>query len=107
MSETDTRWHDVAAVDEVPEMLPKKVEVAGRSVLLCRSNGAIFAVDEICPHKYESMAYGVVFEGRITCPHHQYAFDLETGRCNKRRCEPVQTYDCEVRESRVFVGFPD
>ncbi len=106
MNEDGIKWHDAAALDEIPDMMPRKVEVGGRSMLLCKSGGEVYAVDEMCPHKYESMAYGVIFQGRITCPHHQYAFDLETGRCNKRRCEPVQTYRCEVRDSRVFIGLP-
>lgn len=91
------------AVDEIPQMMPRKVDVDGRSVLLCREAGEVWAVDEICPHKQRSMAYGVVFGGKITCPHHQYEFDLDTGRCNRRRCAPVMTYEVEVFEDTVYV----
>ena len=92
----------VCAVDEVPEHMPLKVEAFGRAVLLCRSDDGIYAVDEICPHENESMARGVVFEGQIICPHHQYRFDLDTGRCN-RRCAPVQTYEVRVVEDEVWL----
>lgn len=92
------------ATSEVPEIMPRKVALAGHSVLICRApDGHYHAVDEICPHKRESMAYGVVHDGKIICPHHQYAFELETGRCNKRRCPPVATYSVRVVDDEVFV----
>ena len=92
----------VCAVDEVPEHMPRRVEVNGRGVLVCRKDGEIFAVDAICPHENESMERGVIFQGQIICPHHQYRFDLKTGRCN-RRCAPVQTYEVKVVDGGVWV----
>lgn len=93
----------VAAIDEIPEQMPRLVEVDGRGILLCRSSEGISALDEICPHKRESMKYGVVFMGKLICPHHQYGFNLLNGRCDKRRCEPVPTYEVEVVDDEVFV----
>lgn len=93
----------VANVEDVPSQMPRLVELDGRGVLLCRGNDGIRALDEICPHKRESMKFGVVFMGKLICPHHQYGFNLENGRCDKRRCEPVQTYDVEVVDDEVWV----
>ncbi len=89
---------------EVPAVMPVKVSIDGRSILVCRGEDGFFAVDELCPHKMESMAYGVVHGGRIICPHHQNSFDLQTGVCNIRRCAPLQTYPVELSdEGDVFV----
>lgn len=96
-------FEEVCAVDDIPQMMPRKVQVGGRSVLLCKDAGEVYAVDEICPHKNKSMAYGVVHHGKITCPHHQYDFELGTGRCKRRKCAPVMTYAVEVVDGRVFV----
>ncbi len=92
----------VCTVDEVPEQMPRRVKVDGRGVLVCRSGDEIFAVDEICPHKNRSMKWGVLFQGKIICPHHQYQFDLQTGRCNQR-CAPVQTYEVKIVDGQVWV----
>ena len=83
---------------EVPAVMPVKVSLAGRSLLVCRGEDGFFTVDELCPHKQESMAYGVVHGGKIICPHHQYSFDLHTGKCNIRRCAPLQTYATELSD---------
>lgn len=96
-------YEKACSVEDIPAMMAKKVEVAGRGVLLCREDDEVYAVDEICPHKKRSMAYGVVLDGKIVCPHHQYEFELDTGRCRGRRCAPVLTYEVEVVDEDVFV----
>ena len=92
----------VCAVDEVGAPLPKRVELDGRGVLLCRDGGEYYAVSDICPHENKSMKFGVVFNGEITCPHHQYRFKLEDGRCN-RRCAPLQTFQVEVYADQIWL----
>lgn len=96
-------FEEVCGIDEIPQMMPRKVHTGGRNVLLCKDDAQVYAVDEICPHKDKSMAYGVVHHGKITCPHHQYDFELATGRCNRRKCAPVMTYSVEVVDDSVFV----
>ncbi|MBA2664825.1 MAG: Rieske 2Fe-2S domain-containing protein [Bradymonadaceae bacterium] len=91
-------------VDEVPVIMPKRVEVHGRGVLICKADEGFFAVDEYCPHKYKSMAMGIVFDGQINCPWHGYVFDLETGRCKSgKRCAPVTTYEVQVVDAYIWV----
>jgi nitrite reductase (NADH) small subunit len=96
-------FEKACATAEVPTMMPKKVELSTRSVLVCREGDSFYAVDEICPHKQKSMAMGLVFEGKIVCPWHQYGFNLETGRCDQRRCAPVETYEVRVVDDVVYV----
>ena len=93
-------WATWRACDasRVPEMMPLKLTLADRAILVCRSLGQVWAVDEMCPHKRESMAYGVVHEGQIICPHHQYAFDLDTGRTTMRRCPPATVYSAQLAD---------
>lgn len=88
---------------EVPSMMPKRVELSARAVLVCRQDDDFFAVDEVCPHKQRSMASGIVFGGEIICPWHSYAFDLQTGRCNQRRCAPATLYEVALVDDRVYV----
>jgi len=95
-------YQDVCGVDEVGAPLPKLVELDGRKVLICRDDGAYHAVDAICPHENQLMKFGVVFGGEITCPHHQYRFKLDSGKCN-RRCAPLEVFDVEVLDERIWV----
>lgn len=96
-------YHRVCTIDEVPEHMPRHALVDGHPILICRLGQRLFAMTELCPHKQESMRYGVVMEGKLVCPSHMYGFDLETGRCDKRRQPPARTYPLEVRGDEVWV----
>ncbi len=100
---TDENFERVCTLEEVPEHMPRRVQYKGRGVLICRDGDELFAVDEVCPHENESMKRGVIFDGEIICPHHQYRFDLKTGRCNQR-CAALQTYRLEVIDEEIWLG---
>lgn len=78
-------------VEDVPSMRPIRIEKNGRGILVCKENSEFFAFDEYCPHKNLSMEHGVVLQGTLICPWHQYRFALDTGRCSRRRCAPATT----------------
>jgi nitrite reductase (NADH) small subunit len=60
------------------------------------------AFHDICIHKQRRLSEGVILNGRIVCPGHQWAFDLATGHCAAReRDQP--TYRAKVVDDRVLV----
>jgi nitrite reductase (NADH) small subunit len=91
-------------VEKVPQMRPLKVMKDGRGILVCEEAGKIYAFDEACPHKGLSMEHGVVLQGMLVCPWHQYKFDLETGRCRRRRCAPATPIEVEIKEDEVHLA---
>lgn len=96
-------YEHVASMDEIPEMRPLVVEVNGHGVLLCLQDGEVRAMDEICPHKQLSMRHGFVHGGAMVCPHHQYKFDLQTGRSRRHKCQPAETFETHVEDGEVYV----
>ena len=96
-------YSPVCKVDDLQGVMPTPVEHMGKTLLICQGDSEVFAVDEICPHENRSMRYGVVRGDSIICPHHRYVFNLESGRCRRRRCAPVEVYDTEVRDDTVWV----
>lgn len=63
MSETD--FTAVANVADVPAGSIKVVDLDGQSILLCHSNGRLFAVANRCSHAEEPLACGRVRAGWI------------------------------------------
>lgn len=98
----DQKFVLVCTKERVPQFMPKAVRLGEQRVLICRDGDEFYAVDEICPHKQRSMRQGVIFQGEIICPHHQYHFDLKTGRC-KSRCAPLQVYELRVIQDEIWV----
>ena len=73
----------VAKISEVPNFGKKVVSVAGREILLVNVKGAIYAVENECPHQGSPMSAAVVKDGYISCPRHGYRFRLTDGRCDE------------------------
>jgi 3-phenylpropionate/trans-cinnamate dioxygenase ferredoxin subunit len=57
------------------------VDVEGRSILVCRSDGRLFAVENRCSHNQSRLEGGKLRHGVIICPLHGARFRLVTGEC--------------------------
>ena len=101
----DEGYEPVCRLEDVPHHIPRRVEVGDRGILICREGDEVFALDELCPHRNQSMQRAPVGLGKITCPHHRFGFDLRTGECD-RRCAPVETFEAAVVDGRVWVRGP-
>lgn len=95
-------------VEVPPEKLPPEggrslFRHEGKSLVLFNQGGALYAIDEGCPHNGASL-FGGRLEGRLLrCPAHGLRFDLATG------CVPgvsgfgVATYAVEREQGRCFI----
>lgn len=73
-------WVRVAAAADVGGAPFLPVEAHGRPVLLARTaDGVIRAFDAACPHLGNPLRQGELHGCVLECPHHFYAYDLETG----------------------------
>ncbi|CCW16463.1 probable ferredoxin subunit of a ring-hydroxylating dioxygenase oxidoreductase protein [Sphingobium indicum BiD32] len=95
----------VAQVADVPAGSVKVVEFEGQSVLICHSNGRLFAVANRCSHADEPLACGRIRAGWIACPVHGARFDLETGRAmNPPAKAPIRTYQLRVNGDAIEIA---
>jgi nitrite reductase (NADH) small subunit len=100
--ETTVGWVAVAAADELAKRKKLVVDVAGREVLLLAHDGEVYAFQNRCIHKDRELVKGVVLNGKLVCPGHQWAFALGTGwESVKEQCQP--TYAVRVVDGSVEV----
>ena len=91
----------VATVAQVPAGCMKRVEVEGRALVVFNDEGALFASDDVCPHRGAPLSAGDFSEGVVMCPLHAWEFDVTTGECLS-----LPDARCLVRhEVRVEDGF--
>ena len=93
----------VARVSEVPNFGKKVVSLSGREILLANVKGAIYAVENECPHQGSPMNAAVVKEGYISCPRHGYRFSLADGRCAEHPECTLATFPVQVDGDDIFV----
>jgi nitrite reductase/ring-hydroxylating ferredoxin subunit/uncharacterized membrane protein len=75
-----TRWVRTVADAELPDGGTIGVDVEGRKVLLHRTGGELYALDDLCSHAGALLSRGQVDGCVVTCPLHGSRFDLRDGR---------------------------
>jgi len=80
------------------------VEAAGRELAVFRLDGTgRFAVlDNSCPHASGNLSGGSLAGTVVTCPWHQWAFDVTTGVCTHSPAAKVNCYPSHVRDGYVY-----
>ncbi len=74
-----TRWVKVVTEEDLPEGEPKGIDVEGRKVLLYRTDGQVYAIDDLCSHAGALLSRGSVVDCVVTCPLHESRFDVRDG----------------------------
>lgn len=65
-------------------------------------DGAVFAVDNACPHEGYPLVQGEVRGQVLTCAWHNYKFELGSGACIKGD-EDVQAYATRIQDGQIEV----
>jgi 3-phenylpropionate/trans-cinnamate dioxygenase ferredoxin subunit len=98
------REHDVGASDEWTEGMMKIIDMDGRSILLARSEGSIYAMDGRCSHMGFDLSKGRIDERTVECRLHHAVFDLETGKVIRNlAAKDLKTYHVSERNGRVIL----
>lgn len=102
--ETGT-WTTVGAAADVAKKKKVVVEHDGRQAVVVADGGCFYALDNICVHRGRELIRGVILNGKIVCPGHQWAFALESGWENvKQVCQPA--FETRVIDDVVEVLIP-
>ena len=99
-----TKWTDVAALDDLPDGTPLRVEAKGTPVLLLRQGDRIRAIGATCPHLGGPLDKGSIEGDTVTCPWHGSVFSLDDGSLiHGPAMMPVAAYEVRVKEGRVGI----
>ena len=81
-----------------------RVEVAGAIVMIARVDGALYAVQEFCTHRYGPLSEGALQGCEVVCPWHNSRFDLRSGKVTHGPAKvDVRTFRVETREGKIWV----
>jgi nitrite reductase/ring-hydroxylating ferredoxin subunit len=92
----------VARESEIPSGRGLCVRIGSLEIGLYRVDGAIYAMENVCPHAGSPLHEGELEGAVITCPTHFWQFDVRTGRRPEDAdgwpipCFPVSVVDGEV-----------
>jgi nitrite reductase/ring-hydroxylating ferredoxin subunit len=96
----------VATLASLPQGKPKLVRHEKQRLACVRVGNRVHVLEDACPHEGHPLSMGLVRDGRLVCPWHNWTFELETGACTFGG-ESARRLASEVHDGEVFVGEPD
>ncbi|PZO63515.1 MAG: nitrite reductase (NAD(P)H) small subunit [Paracoccus denitrificans] len=95
---------DIGTIEEIPPQGARVVRTKHGCIAVFRAaDDQIYALDDRCPHKGGPLSEGIVTGGRVTCPLHNWVFDLNTGEAQGADSGRVQTYPVHVQAGRILI----
>jgi nitrite reductase/ring-hydroxylating ferredoxin subunit len=96
------QWRDVMAVADITEGEVKRVDCPTRTVFVYREGEDYKVYDSHCPHQVTNIPQ-LALEGlTLTCPKHQWKFDIRTGACIEKGKHPLKSFETQVEGGRLM-----
>ena len=98
-------WTAICRVQDIPPLGARRVaRQRGLDVAIFRTSGdEVFALLDRCPHKGGPLSEGIVHGDRVTCPLHNWVFDMNSGEAQGADKGMVRTFAAKVEGGRVFL----
>ena len=101
-AQAEPAWHEVAALADLPDGKATRLDCDGRGLFVWRKGRAVKVYDSRCPHQATNIPHLALEGNRLTCPKHEWAFDVATGRCIAKGDRPLNEFPHKVAKGRVL-----
>ena len=96
-------WHDLIEWDAVSDAAVTYLEDCdGRSLFIYRSRQECRVYDSRCPHQVTDIPHLALSGMQLTCPKHQWAFDLSSGECVAIGSRPLKQFNSKIMQGRLL-----
>jgi nitrite reductase/ring-hydroxylating ferredoxin subunit/alkylhydroperoxidase/carboxymuconolactone decarboxylase family protein YurZ len=95
-------WHDVMAADALPIGQTGRFDCDGRSLFVHRAEDEWRVYDSRCPHQTTDIPHLALDGHTLTCPKHQWAFDIRSGACTAIGDRPLKRWPSKVADGRLL-----
>lgn len=96
-------WIDIGHIDDIPVRGARIVKTPLGCIGLFRTDTAeVFATSNSCPHKGGPLSEGIVHGQKVTCPLHNWVFDLNTGEALGEDGR-IETYTVRLDAGRILL----
>jgi len=102
MTESRQEWHSVATLTEIPLRGSRRIVQGENKIALFRTaEDKVYALKDSCPHAGGPLSAGIVHDGCVTCPLHNWVISLESGQAQGADSGSTPTYPVRVVNDQV------
>lgn len=96
------QWHDIMAATDLDEGEVKRMDCEGRGLFVYREGQSYKVYDSLCPHQGTNIPQLALQGLTLTCPKHEWAFDVKSGACIKNGKTPLTSIESKVDQGRLL-----
>jgi nitrite reductase [NAD(P)H] small subunit len=97
-------WVHVGSLSDVPREGARCVKNGDMTIAVFRTaKDDVFALEDKCPHKNGPLSQGIVHDGCVTCPLHNWVISLETGTAQGADEGKTLAFPTRVEDDKIFV----
>lgn len=104
MNSMTASWTEIGLLSDIPPQGARVVRTPQGCIAVFRTAGdRVFALNDRCPHKGGPLSEGIVHGEAVTCPLHNWVFDMNSGQAQGADEGAVATFPARVEGGRVFL----
>lgn len=101
-------WQSVGTLNDIPLRGTRRVKHGTKTIALFRTHDDhIYALEDSCPHKNGPLSEGIVHDGCVTCPLHNWIISLETGEAQGADEGSTEVYPVRLKGEEVLLMLPE
>lgn len=105
MNAMTENWIRIGALDDIPVRGARRVEAGTRTIAVFRTaDDRVFALEDRCPHRHGPLSQGIVHDGCVTCPLHNWVISLETGQAQGADEGETAVFPVMVEAGAVYLS---
>lgn len=100
--DVEAGWHEVLEINSINDGVTH-VDCDERELFIYQKNKIIKVYDSHCPHQITNIPELALSNNILTCPKHQWKFDITTGECIEKGNRPLQQYKTKIENNLLYV----
>lgn len=95
----------VATVADFKSTNHKVLKILGRLIAIVRLESDTFiALEAACKHQGANLFENYTNGTRLTCPRHNWVYDLVSGECKTNNSPPLRKYQLAIEDDKIFIS---
>lgn len=98
-------WVAIGLLTDIPRRGARCVRRGGMTIAVFRTaDDHVFALEDRCPHRKGPLSQGIVHDGCVTCPLHNWVISLESGEARGADEGSVATFPVRLDGDTVLLS---
>ena len=105
MNAMTQNWIDIGQLNDIPRQGARCVKNGETTIAVFRTaDDRVFALEDKCPHKNGPLSQGIVHDGCVTCPLHNWVISLETGEAQGADVGRTVSFPVRLENGRILLA---